>query len=169
MSLPVHARTACLFTLGCWSLIALRAAAADTLPGVRLGTPSLESAVKELHLRKFARKVLGLGAGVADEDSVWLGSVRARLLWKRKWTWREAGQRQSIAAGLLGGPMLSIDIPLGPIAHFVSLETRLCSLRYAYSDLRTSRVLLDELADPQDQRQSIEGGLYVNIAIGTLF
>jgi hypothetical protein len=169
MSLPAHARTACLCALGCWNLIALRATAADLLPGLQLGSPSVESSVKELHLRKFARNVLGLGAGAADEDSIWLGPVRAQLLWKRKWTWPEARRQQSIAAGLLGGPMLSIDIPLGPFAEFMSLETRFCSLRYAYSDLRTSRSLLDELADPQDQRQSLEGGLYINIALGTLF
>lgn len=164
-----RARTACLFTLGCWSSVAVRAAAADAQPALPSSSPSLGSYVKELHLTKFARRVLGLGAGAVEEDSFWLGPARARLLWRRKWTWPEARRDQSIAAGLLGGPMLSIDIPLGPFAKFLSLETTLCSLRYAYSDLRTNRPLLDELADPQNQRQSLEGGLYINISLGTLF
>jgi hypothetical protein len=60
-------------------------------------------------------------------------------------------------------------VPFGIRRELLSLETRFCSSRYAYPDRGTARVLLDELADPQSQRQSLEAGLYLNLAFDGLY
>jgi hypothetical protein len=175
MRVRTSAQIACLFIVGYWTSLAAHARAADALPSFRLTLPSWESPVKEIQLRKIASKLLRLGASSGQNDAIWIGPARARLLWKQKWSWSGSGagaraaHDQSIAAGLVGGPILSFDIPLGPLAALFSLETQFCSLRYRYSDANTGRTLIDELADPRTQRQSLEGGLYLNIALGTLF
>lgn len=122
-----------------------------------------------INLRKIARKVLRWGQPSADNQPIWLGPARARLLWQKTWKWPASGGAHQLPGGLKGGPVLSIDVPLLPISHLLSLETRLCSSRYAYPERRSSRLLLEELADPQRQRQSIEAGLYVNLAFDRLF
>jgi hypothetical protein len=177
MRLRTSAQIACLFIVGYWTSLAAHARAADVMPSFRLTLPKWESPVKEIQLRKIASKLLRLGASDGQNDAIWIGPARARLLWKQKWSWSGSGsgsgaraaQDHGIAAGLVGGPILSFDIPLGPLAALVSLETQFCSLRYRYSDASTGRTLIDELADPRAQRQSLEGGLYLNIALGTLF
>lgn len=143
---------------------------ASELPRVSwLRLPSLESPVATINLRKLARKVLHWGEPGADNLPLWLGPARARLLWQKTWRWPDSGKDHKLPGGLLGGPVISIDMPLDPINKMLSLETRLCSSRYAYPDRGSSRILLEELADPRSERQSFEAGLYLNIAFDRLF
>jgi hypothetical protein len=127
---------------------------------------SFESPTKVIHLRKVARKVLSLGKQSEDEQPIRLGPARARLLWKDNWKWPESARDQKMPGGLLGGPVLSIDLPLKPVARAVSVETRFCSSRYAYPNQKTHRIVLEELADPQKERQSVEAGVYLNFSFG---
>jgi hypothetical protein len=156
----------CLFTLGLLSSSSLRAAAAEARAPSWLRLPILESSMQAIHIRKLARKLFHLGVHSEDESPLWLGPARARLFWQEKWKWPDWSRDQKAAGGLLGGLALSIDMPFGHVDHSFSLETRVCSFRYARSNLQTRRDLLEELADPQELRQSFEGGLYLHIPIG---
>jgi hypothetical protein len=167
-----NARFACLAGVGisaCFSAWAARAAAADPMSAAWLRLPAFEASTKVIHVRKIANTLFHFGARSEDENPIQLGPATARLLWQKKWKWPEASREQKIPGGLLGGPMLSIDLPLGPLGSLFSLETRFCSFRYAYADLQTRRVMLEELADPRDQHQSFEGRLYLNISLASLF
>jgi hypothetical protein len=167
-----NARRACLAGLGlssCLTLWAAHATASDPMAAPWLRLPAFEASTKVIHVRKLANTLFHFGARSEDESPIQLGPATARLLWQKKWKWPEASRDQKIPGGLLGGPMLSIDLPLGPLGSVFSLETRFCSFRYAYADLQTRRVMLEELADPQDQRQSLEGRLYLNISLASLF
>lgn len=144
----------------------LRAAAAEARAPSWLRLPILDSPMQIIHVRKLARKVLHLGALDEDESPLWLGPARARLFWQEKWKWPDWSRDQKAAGGLLGGLALSIDMPFGNIDRSFSLETRVCSFRYARANLQTRRDLLAELADPQEVRQSFEGGLYLHFPIG---
>jgi hypothetical protein len=64
------------------------------------------------------------------------------------------------------GPVVSIDVPL---ERLFSLEGRFSSSRYAYPERDNRRLVLVELADPQNERQSLEAGLYLNFAFEALF
>jgi hypothetical protein len=50
-----------------------------------------------------------------------------------------------------------------------SLETRLSSFRYADADLQSKRSVIDELSNPQQVRQSLEGGVYFTLPLLNLF
>jgi hypothetical protein len=143
-------------------------AAADRSSALQLAMPELAGSGKVIHIRKLARKVLQLGERAEDEDPIWLGPARLQLLWQGKWKWPESAHGQNSAEGLMGGPMLSLELPWQPLVKFLSLEARFCSFRYAYAD-RQTRSALFELADPSDERQSWQGGLYLNVALGALF
>lgn len=145
------------------------AAAADAQPISWLRLPSLESPVATINLRKIARKVLRLGSPGTDNQPIWLGPARARLLWMKTWRWPESGKDYRIAGGLIGGPVLSIDVPLPLFREAFSLETRLCSSRYAYPAWQSQRLLLEELTNPEKERQSVEAGFYFNIAFDRIF
>ncbi len=155
--------------IAAYGLIASRSGAAEpaALSAVRL--VSLENPVSTVNLRKLVRKLLHFGEASADNQPIWLGPARARLLWQKTWRWPESAREHKLPGGLLGGPVLSIDVPFGIRRELLSLETRFCSSRYAYPDRGTARVLLDELADPQSQRQSLEAGLYLNLAFDGLY
>lgn len=146
--------------------VAARSSAAEpvALSAVRLS--SLDNPLATINLRKVVRRLLHWGEASADNHPIWLGPARARLFWQKTWKWPESSRDHKLPGGLLGGPVLSIDLPIGPLHQLLSLETRFCSSRYAYPDRGTARVLLDELADPQNERQSLEAGLYLNIALG---
>jgi hypothetical protein len=162
-------RIALIAAVGAHALAVSRSGAAEpaALPLVRL--VSLDNPVSTVNLRKLVRKLLHWGEASADNRPIWLGPVRARLLWQKTWKWPESSRDHKLPGGLLGGPALSIDVPLGPIGDLLSVETRVCSSRYAYPDRSTARVILDELADPQNQRQSLEAGLYLNVEFDGLY
>jgi hypothetical protein len=168
MQVSSRARLVCLVALGFWMLETRLVAATTVAPtlAAALRQSSLESPTKVIHLRKVARKVLSLGHQSEDEQPIRLGPARARLLWQKNWKWPEFSREQKMPGGLLGGPVLSIDLPLKRIARALSVETRFCSSRYAYPSQKTQRIVLEELADPQTERQSVEGGLYLNFSFG---
>lgn len=152
-----------------YGLVAARSNAAEpvALSSVRLS--SLDNPLAPINLRKVVRRLLHWGEASADNHPIWLGPLRAKLLWQKTWRWPESSKDHKLPGGLLGGPVLSIDVPLGPLHELLSVETRFCSSRYAYPDRGTARVMLDELADPQNQRQSLEAGLYLNISFDGLY
>jgi len=122
--------------------------------------------VKVVQLRKLARKMLHWGRASEDEQPIRLGPASARLFWQRKWKWPEPTADQKVAGGLLGGPMLSIGVPLRALGRWFAIETRFSSFRYAYADLQSHRIALHELAAPHGQQQSVEGGLYLCLPFG---
>ena len=137
-----------------------------------------ETPAKLVPVRKLARKLLHLSAPAArgsggrideDERPIQLGPAGARLFWQKKWKWPVPAAEQSIACGLLGGPMLSVGLPLRALGQLFSLETRLSSFRYADADLQSKRTVIDELSNPQQQRQSLEGGVYFTMPLIDLF
>lgn len=165
-----RARLGLVALFGIFTSLAPRSApAADAQPISWLRLPSFESPVATINLRKIARKVLRLGKPGADNQPIWLGPARARLLWQKTWRWPESGKDHRPAGGLLGGPVISIDVPLVPLDEVVSVETRLCSSRYAYPAWQSGRLVLDELTDPRSERQSLEAGLYFNFAFDGMF
>jgi hypothetical protein len=164
MRLTACVRIACLVSLALFTSFTKRAGAVDPNYSSRLRLPSLESYTSVIHVRKIARTVLHWGADSEDESPIWLGPARARLLWQKKWKWPEPTRELKVPGGLMGGPMLSIDLPFRSLGHLFSLETRLSSLRYTHADQQTRRTVLEELADPQDKSQSVEGRLYLNIS-----
>jgi hypothetical protein len=125
--------------------------------------------MKVVHLRKLARKVLQWGSASQDEDPIQLGPASARLFWQTKWKWPEPTAYQKLAGGLLGGPILSIGVPLRAFGARFSLDLRLCSFRYVYADLSSERIVLAELADPHGQHQSFEGGLSLTLPLPRIF
>jgi hypothetical protein len=164
MRLTACFRIVCLLCLGALTSFTKRAAAVDPTHASWLRLPSLESYTSVIHVRKIARKVLHFGTNSEDENPIWLGPARARLLWQKKWKWPEPTRELKVPGGLLGGPVLSIDLPFRSLGQLFSLETRLCSFRYAHADQQTRRTVLEELADPQDQSQSVEGRVYLNMS-----
>jgi hypothetical protein len=128
-----------------------------------------EAPPKVVPVRKLARKLLHLGQLAQDETPIQLGPAAARLFWRKKWKWPVPAAEQSIACGMLGGPMLSLGLPLRALGQLVSLETRLSSFRYADADLQSRRTVIDELSNPQQQRQSFEGGVYFTLPLLDLF
>jgi len=152
--------------LTCWGK---RVAAGDI--GLASWRPAgvAQNSMKIVHLRRLARTVLHLGKASEDEDPIHLGPASARLLWQKKWKWYEPTPQPKFAGGLMGGPILSIGVPLRALGGLFSLELRLCSFRYAYADLRSERMLLDELADPHGEHQSFEGGLYLTLPLPAIF
>ena len=169
MQFSARARLVCFLGLGFWLFQTRSAGATLATPTLAsaLRQASLESPTKVIHLRKVARKVLRLGKPGEDEQPIRLGPARARLLWQKNWKWPEFARDQKMPGGLLGGPVLSIDLPLKRIARALSVETRVCSSRYAYPNQKTRRIVLEELADPQNERQSVEAGLYLNFSFGS--
>lgn len=146
-----------------------RQSAASDIRTSPLRLNSLENPVNVIPIRKIARKLLSLGKQSEDNVPIQLGPARANLLWQKKWKWHESTRDRKLPAGILGGPMLSFDFPLAPLGRLFSLETRIASFRYAHAKHTTYRLVLDELADPQEQRQSVEAGLYINVALSRLF
>lgn len=158
------------------SLITVALAALSTRPSVASDVRtspvrliSSDNPLNVIPLRKIARKVLSLGKQSEDNVPIQLGPARASLLWQKKWKWHESTRDRKLPAGFLGGPVLSLDLPLAPLGRLFSLETRIASFRYADPKHQAHRVVLDELADPQGQRQSVEAGLYINVALSRLF
>ncbi len=133
-----------------------------------VGPLQVDNSIKVLHLRKAARKMLGIGKPQDDESPLDLGATRARFLWQKGWKWSEMSSDSRLPIGLQGGPMLSLELPIFPVASLFSLEARLCSLRYVFAKPATQRPRSDELVDPQRLRQSVEAGLYLNVALGRL-
>lgn len=131
-----------------------------------VGPLQVDNTVKVLHLRKAARKLLGIGKQQDDEAPVDLGPCAARLLWQKGWKWTEMSSGSRLPMGLQGGPMLSLALPFDPVSNLFSIETRLSSLRYVFASLQTTRPWSDELVDPKRLRQSVEAGLYFNVALG---
>ena len=128
-----------------------------------------DSPAKIVHLRKLARKILHLGHVSEDEEPIVLGPLTTRLFWQKKWKWPGPAADQKTPGGLLGGPMLSIGLPLRALGRLFSIETRFCSFRYTDADLQSKRMVMEEIADPRDQRQSLEGALYLNVPLSGLF
>lgn len=168
MQILSRASFAFLITLALAALSTRHSAAGD-LPASSRRLQSLESSVKVIPLRKIARKILSLGKQSEDNVPIWLGPARANLLWQKTWKWHESTRDRKLPAGILGGPMLSFDLPLAPLGRLFSIETRIASFRYAHARHKTQRLVLDELADPQGERQSFEAGLYLNISLSRLF
>ncbi|HKO93943.1 MAG TPA: hypothetical protein VJU61_22470 [Polyangiaceae bacterium] len=165
-----RSRVACCLALAgltCWGK---RAAAGDP-GGVVSWRPAAatENSLKTVHLRKLARKVLHWGKASEDEEPIRLGFASARLLWQKKWKWYEPTPQPKFAGGMLGGPVLSIGVPLRTLSGLLSIEVRLCSFRYVYADLRSERMLLEELADPHEEHQSLEAGLHLTLPLPEIF
>ncbi|MGC4091140.1 MAG: hypothetical protein QM756_25350 [Polyangiaceae bacterium] len=118
---------------------------------------------KVIKLRKVARKVLGIGVESHDNDPLWAGPLRVTLSWRMPWRWNDSGLQSRLPQGLRGGPTLSFDLP---IERWISLETRFSSFRYVYSRTQSERLSSDELADPKDERRSLEAGLFLNVHFG---
>lgn len=152
-----------------FAAMSTRQSAAGDLRTLPLRLNSLENPVNVIPIRKIARKLLSMGKQSEDNVPIQLGPARANLLWQKKWKWHESTRDRKLPAGILGGPMLSLDLPLAPLGHLFSLETRIASFRYAHAKHTTHRLVLDELADPREQRQSVEAGLYINVALSRLF
>ncbi|HEY8945592.1 MAG TPA: hypothetical protein VIM73_15090 [Polyangiaceae bacterium] len=131
-----------------------------------LGDGHVESPIKQIHLRKVARKVLGVGEAKYDEVPLLFGPLQARFAWRKGWKWYESAFQTRLPHGLQGGPMLSIDLPLSPLGQSLSLETQLCALRYVFARSAPRRLLNDELIDPKKKRHSLEAGIYLNISFG---
>jgi hypothetical protein len=169
MCISSQLRRGLVAVIGFCSAVTSQAVAGESTGAPWLRLPVIESPLATIHLRKLARMVLNYGKASADNHPIALGPARARLLWQKKWKWPEAGRDQKLAGGLIGGPVLSVDVPFGPLDRLFSLETRLCTSRYEYPDLSGGRMLLDELGNPGDQRQSLEAGLYLNLAFDGFF
>jgi hypothetical protein len=137
------------------TLCAQRAAAASP----EALTRELDVPFKTIKVRKIARKVLGVGAVSHDNEPLRFGPLRAVLMWRLAWRWNERLE-STLPHGLRGGPVISFNLPL---QSWVSLETQFCSLRYVYARSRGERVATEELADPKDERRSLEAGLFANI------
>lgn len=168
MQLLSLARFPFLITLALGALITHTSAAGD-LPPSTLRLPSLDHPLKVIPVRKIARKLLSLGKQRDDNIPLRMGPAYASLLWQKKWKWHESTRDRKLPAGILGGPVLSFSLPLAPLGRLFSLETRIASFRYVHARHRSRRSVLDELANPQDERQSVEAGLYLNIALSRLF
>lgn len=169
MRFPLGALVVCglaLAGLNCW---AKRAAAADIGRASWRPAAAPDNSMKIVHLRKLARMVLHSGKASQDEDPIRLGFASARLLWQKKWKWYEPAPQPKFAGGLMGGPVLSIGVPLRALGGSFSFELRLCSFRYAYADLRSERMMLEELADPHDEHQSLEAGLHLTLPLPKFF
>lgn len=168
MQLLSRARSLVLITFALAALSTRQSTASDvrTSP-VRMS--SSDNPLNVIPLRKIARKILSLGKQSEDNVPIWLGPARANLLWQKQWKWHESTRDRKLPAGILGGPVLSLDLPLTPLGRLFSLETRIASFRYAHAKHQAHRLVLDELADPQGERQSVEAGLYINIALSRLF
>lgn len=167
-TLSTKACLACLVTWAAFSSFTSAATASEV--GLRGWLPGYsETPAKLVPVRKIARKLLHLGRLDEDERPIQLGPAGARLFWQKKWKWPVPAAEQSIACGLLGGPMLSVGLPLRALGQLFSLETRLSSFRYADADLQSKRTVIDELSNPQQQRQSLEGGVYFTMPLLDLF
>jgi hypothetical protein len=136
---------------------AQRVAAAS--PDALTLTRELDVPFKTIKVRKIARKVLGVGAVAHDNEPLRFGPLRAVLMWRLAWRWNE-GRESTLPHGLRGGPVISFDLP---VQSWVSLETQFCSLRYVYARSQGDRAAMEELADPKDERRSLEAGLFANI------
>jgi hypothetical protein len=168
--MQLHSRTWSLF-LAIITLAALstRQSAAGDIPLSPLRVTSSDNPLNVIPVRKIARKILSMGKQSEDNVPIRLGPARANLLWQKKWKWHESTRDRKLPAGFLGGPVLSLDLPLAPLGRLFSLETRIASFRYAHAKHKTQRLVLEELADPQGERQSVEAGLYLNVALNRLF
>ena len=159
---------ACLVTWAAFGSFTSAATASET--GLKGWLPGYsETPAKLVPVRKLARKLLHLGRLEEDERPIQLGPAAARLFWRKKWKWPVPAAEQSIACGMLGGPMLSVGVPLRALGQLFSLETRLSSFRYADADLQSKRTVIDELSNPQQQHQSLEGGVYFTVPLLDLF
>ena len=168
--MQLHSRTRSSF-LVIFALAALgtRQSAAGDVPPSPLRASSSDNPLNVIPLRKIARKILSMGKQSEDNVPIRLGPARANLLWQKKWKWHESTRDRKLPAGFLGGPVLSLDLPLAPLGRLFSLETRVASFRYAHAKHGAHRLVLEELADPQGERQSVEAGLYLNVALSRLF
>ena len=159
---------ACLVTSAAFGSFTSAATASDV--GFRGWLPGYsETPAKMVPVRKIARKLLHLGSIAQDERPIELGPAAARLFWQKKWKWPVPAAEQSIACGLLGGPMVSVGLPLRALGQYFSIETRLSSFRYADADLQSKRTVIDELSNPHQQRQSLEAGLYFTMPLLNIF
>jgi hypothetical protein len=159
-----------LVSLGVVSCFTSRAAASDATFIPWFALPSPESSLKVIQVGKLARKLLHWRDSAENDATFSLGPACAQLFWQKKWKWPESVLRgQKLPGGSLGGPMLSIGLPWKALGRLFSIETRLSSYRYVAADLDSQRILLDELGDPHDQYQSVEGGLYVTMSLAGLF
>jgi hypothetical protein len=169
MQLLSRTRTRSLFiVIVAFAALSTRQSSADVLTSP-LRLSSLENPLNVIPLRKIARKVLSMGKQSEDNVPIRIGPASANLLWQKKWKWHESTRDRKLPAGFLGGPVLSFDLPLAPLGRLFSLETRIASFRYAHARHSTQRLVLEELADPQGERQSVEAGLYLNVALSRLF
>jgi hypothetical protein len=157
------------FILVAFAALSTRQSVASDVRASPLRLNSVENPLNVIPVRKIARKLLSMGKQSEDNVPLQLGPARANLLWQKKWKWHESTRDRKLPAGFLGGPVLSLDLPLAPLGRLFSLETRIASFRYAHAKHKGQRLVLDELADPQEQRQSVEAGLYINIALSRLF
>ncbi len=135
----------------CWTGRAHAAAPVDAR--------DLELPFKVVKVRKIARKLLGIGAVTRDNEPLYVGPLRTAFAWRLAWRWNEKLE-SALPHGLRGGPMVSFDLPIQP---WLSLETRMCALRYVYARLGVDRPVVDELADPSQERRSLEAGMFMNI------
>lgn len=124
-----------------------------------------EGPCKTIKLRAIARRVFGVGIAAHDGDPLWLGPMRMTLLWRLAWKWNDPSLDSVRPHGLRGGPLLSLDLPLGKL---LSLESRFGSFRYVYARQQSERFALSEFADPQDEQRSVETGLFVNVHLAGL-
>jgi hypothetical protein len=167
-TLSTRACVACLVTWAGFGSFTSAATASEV--GLRGWLPGYaETPAKLVPVRKLARKLLHLGSIEEDERPIQLGPAAARLFWQKKWKWPVPAADQNIACGLLGGPMLSVGLPLRALGQLFSIETRLSSFRYADADLQSKRTVIDELSSPQQLHQSLEGGIYFTMPLLNLF
>jgi hypothetical protein len=139
----------------CWTVSARATPPVDALAAGR----DLDLQFKTIKVRKLARKILGIGAVSHDNEPLYLGPLRTTFLWRLAWRWNEKLE-SALPHGLRGGPVLSFDLPLEP---WVSVEARVCALRYVYARTGVERPATDELADPKHERRSLEAGMFMNI------
>ncbi|HYO94776.1 MAG TPA: hypothetical protein VER33_09695 [Polyangiaceae bacterium] len=132
-----------------------------------IGPSQVDTTTKDIYLRKVARRILGWGEAKHDELPIFLGAFRTRLLWRKGWRWHESAVNTRLPIGLQGGPMVSVDLPLTSFGSVLSLESRLCALRYRFESSSSRRLVSEELINPRRKRESIEAGLYLNIALGS--
>jgi hypothetical protein len=156
-----------LAALGVATLVTLSAGRAEAWTPTEAMTVAqrFEGPCKTIKLRAIARKVFGFGEQSHDSDPLSLGPLRLTLQWRLAWKWNDPSHEALRPHGLRGGPVLSLDLPLGSL---LSLENRLGSFRYVYARQQSERVASDELADPKGEHRSFEAGLFLNVHLAGL-
>jgi hypothetical protein len=129
------------------------------------GPTHIESTAKPIHLRKFARLLLGKGEVHKDQEPIWLGPIGARLEWRSGWRWNEYGLDTRLPQGLRGGPIMILELPLHSSHPVFALQTQIRSLRYVYVSSSRQHHMGEELFNPHSRSQSFEVGICLSFAL----